>query len=140
MAQNPDNKPIMPRAELTGDICREIVTLANTYGGELLIGVTNGGYVTGVADPQDVIKRLGEMVRDYIRPDLTAFVSCEVREIEEKQVVAVTVRKGEQRPYNLAFFGFYRSGGVADIIAPQEHYLDFCGMFKHAGLSFPLSR
>ena len=139
MAQTNENTSFVPRAEPTFDTCREIVTLVNTYGGELLIGAANGGITSGVADPEDVIERLEKMLRDYSRPDVTEFVSCEVREKDEKQIVAVTVQKGARPPYYLMFGGFSR-GGVSDIIAPQEHYLDFCSAFRHAGLSFPLKR
>ena len=137
MAQANERITPEPVTVPTGDICSRIVTLANTYGGELLIGVTDGGAVAGVTEPENAIRRTKEMVRDYIRPDVSDAVGYEVREMDGKQIVAVTVRKGSRCPYRLAFFGFGR-GRVADIIAPQEHYLDFCNMFKQAGLSFPL--
>ena len=50
------------------------------------------------------------MVRDSIKPDVTMFVRYETQMIGEKQVIAVTVQKGTDRPYYLGSKGLKPSG------------------------------
>ena len=98
------------KSEIVNDICKEIVAFANTRGGELLIGVADDGTVVGVSEPDEVMLRMNNMVRDSIKPDVTMFVRYEIRKLEEKDVVAVTVQKGTDRPYYLAAKGLKPSG------------------------------
>lgn len=94
------------KSEIVNDICKEIVAFANTRGGELLIGVADDG----VSEPDEVMLRMNNMVRDSIKPDVTMFVRYEIRKLEEKDVVAITVQKGTDRPYYLAAKGLKPSG------------------------------
>lgn len=108
------------KAELVSDVCKEIVAFANTRGGELLIGVADDGSVVGVSDPDGVLLRLNNMVRDSVKPDVTMFVRYEVRRLDGRDVVAATVQKGTDRPYYLAAKGlkpggvYVRNGAAAD--------------------------
>ena len=98
------------KSEIVSDICTVIIAFANTRGGELLIGVTDDGVVVGVDDPDDVMLRMNNTVRDSIKPDVTMFVHYDVRTLDGKQIVAVTVQKGTDRPYYLAAKGLKPSG------------------------------
>ena len=115
-----ENETLELKSELVGDICKEVIAFANTHGGELLIGVAADGIAVGVADPDGVMLRMNNMVRDSIKPDVTMFVHYEIREMDGKQIVAVTVQKGTQRPYYLAAKGlkpggvYVRSGSATD--------------------------
>ena len=108
-----ENETLELKSELVGDICKEVIAFANTHGGELLIGVAADGIAVGVADPDGVMLRMNNMVRDSIKPDVTMFVHYEIREMDGKQIVAVTVQKGTQRPYYLAAKGL-KPGGVQE--------------------------
>ena len=99
------------KSETVSDICKEIVAFANTRGGEIWIGVADDGTVVGVSDPDETMLRINNMVRDSIKPDVTMFVRYEVRALDGKQIVAVTVQKGTDRPYYLAAKGL-KPGGV----------------------------
>lgn len=99
------------KSEIASDICKEIVAFANTRGGEIWIGVADDGAVVGVSDPDETMLRINNMVRDSIKPDVTMFVRYEVRALDGKQIVAVTVQKGTDRPYYLAAKGL-KPGGV----------------------------
>lgn len=50
------------------------------------------------------------MVRDSIKPDVTMFVRYETLSIETKNVIAVTVQKGTDRPYYLGSKGLKPTG------------------------------
>ena len=98
------------KREYTDDIKRTIIAFANTNGGDVLIGVEDDGTVVGVADTDDVMLRITNASRDSIRPDITLFMSCEVRAVEDKRIVAVHVQKGTASPYYLAAKGIRPEG------------------------------
>ena len=83
------------KAEIVGDICKEVIAFANTKGGTLYIGV---------------ILQLNNMIRDSIKPDVTMFVGYEAQHVSDKDIIAVTIQKGTDRPYYLSSKGLKPSG------------------------------
>lgn len=98
------------KSEVVGDVCKEIIAFANTGGGRLYIGVRNDGEIVGVENADHVMLQVSHMVRDSVKPDITMFIHYEVQEINEKQIVVVTVQKGTNRPYYLGNKGLKPSG------------------------------
>ena len=110
MAIRMESEVLEFKSEIVGDICKEVVAFANTRGGEIWIGVADDGTVIGVSDPDEAMLRINNMVRDSIKPDVTMFVRYEIRALDNKQIVAVTVQKGTDRPYYLAAKGLKPAG------------------------------
>lgn len=98
------------KSGVVSDICKEIIAFANTKGGTLYIGVSDDGNIVGIDNADHVTLQLNNMVRDSIKPDVTMFVRYESQTIEDKQIVAVTVQKGTDRPYYLGSKGLKPSG------------------------------
>ena len=98
------------KAEVVGDICKEVIAFANTKGGTLYIGVSNDGNVLGVKNADQVILQMNNMIRDSIKPDVTMFVGYEAQHISDKDIIAVTIQKGTDRPYYLSSKGLKPSG------------------------------
>ena len=98
------------KAEVVGDICKEVIAFANTKGGTLYIGVSNDGSVVGVKNADQVILQLNNMIRDSIKPDVTMFVGYEIQHVGDKDIIAVTIQKGTDRPYYLGSKGLKPSG------------------------------
>ena len=98
------------KAEIVGDICKEVIAFANTKGGTLYIGVSNDGSVVGVENADRVTLQLNNMIRDSIKPDVTMFVHYDTQRIADKDIVAVTIQKGTDRPYYLSSKGLKPSG------------------------------
>lgn len=98
------------KAEVVGDICKEVIAFANTKGGTIYIGVRDDGEVLGIENADHVTLQINNMVRDTIKPDVTMFVRYEAQEIDGKQILAVTVQKGTDRPYYLGSKGLKPSG------------------------------
>ena len=48
------------KAEVVGDICKEVIAFANTKGGTLYIGVSDDGSVVGVKNADQVILHLNK--------------------------------------------------------------------------------
>lgn len=108
------------KSEVTSDICKEIIAFANTHGGIIYVGVTDGGVPAGVANADETMLRISNMVRDSIKPDVTMFVRYEKIDAGGKDIIAVTIQRGVDRPYYLASKGlrpsgvYVRSGTSAD--------------------------
>lgn len=92
------------------DIKKEIVAFANCKGGKLYIGVRDDGTVVGVDDPDGVALQVSNMIRDAIKPDLTMFLHYETLKTGGKQVVAIDVQQGTERPYYIAKKGLRPEG------------------------------
>lgn len=92
------------------DIKKEIVAFANSKGGKLYIGVQDNGTVTGLDDPDGTALQISNMVRDAIKPDLTMFLRYETLCIDGKQIVALDIQRGTERPYYIAKKGLRPEG------------------------------
>ncbi len=98
------------KREYTDEIKKTVIAFANTRGGEVLIGVEDDGTVAGVPDVDGTMLKVTNALRDSIKPDITMFLLCEKREMDGKDVVAVSVQKGTACPYYLAAKGLRPEG------------------------------
>ena len=98
------------KSQLISDICKEIIAFANSRGGTLYVDVEDSGNVIGLADTDQSTLQLSNMIRDSIKPDVTMFVRYETLCVEGKNIIAVTVQKGTDRPYYLGSKGLKPSG------------------------------
>ena len=92
------------------DIKKEIIAFANSAGGTLYVGVADDGGIVGVENPDMVIQQISNMVRDSIKPDITMFIRYTAKNVERKQIVAVEIQRGTERPYYLAKKGLRPEG------------------------------
>lgn len=84
------------------DIKKEIIAFANCEGGKLYIGIQDDGTVIGVDDPDEIALQVSNMVRDAIKPDLTMFLHYRTLDEDGKQIVAIDIQRGTERPYYIA--------------------------------------
>ncbi len=105
-----ESKTLEYKREYTDDIRYTVVAFANTDGGKLFIGIDDDGQIRGVSDPDGVMLRVANMIRDAIRPDVTMFTELYVTEMEEKPVIVVHIQRGTARPYYLAAKGVRPEG------------------------------
>lgn len=115
-----ESETVELKSTVVADMCKEVIAFANTKGGTIYIGVENDGTVIGVDSADRVILQINHMVRDSIKPDVTMFVRYETQIVDRKQIVAVTIQKGTDRPYYLGSKGlkpngvYVRNGTSAD--------------------------
>ncbi|ALD20780.1 helix-turn-helix domain-containing protein [Hymenobacter sp. DG25A] len=78
-------------------IARTIVSLANTHGGQVLVGVDDDGRVVGVREPEEEMYVLRLAAELYTDPP----VPLAFEEVEEdgRTVLIVTVRESEHKPH-----------------------------------------
>ena len=98
------------KSEYIDNIKAAVIAFANTDGGTLYIGVEDDGNVCGVEDPDDVVLRVQNALRDAVRPDIMMFVHCTAEEWGGKTVVKIEVQRGTRRPYFLQGKGIRPEG------------------------------
>lgn len=98
------------KSMVVDDIKKEIIAFANSSGGKLYIGVSDDGTVVGVVNADETIQQVTNMVRDSIKPDITMFLHYSTMEADGKQVVAIDVQRGTNKPYYLAKKGLRPEG------------------------------
>ncbi len=113
------------KSEVNADFKKEVIALANTDGGTIYIGIDNNGLAIGVSNPDEVMAQIGNMIRDGIKPDLTAYTSIETMDEDETKIIRITVLRGVKRPYHLTDKGLKPSGvfvrhGVSSVPATDE--------------------
>lgn len=98
------------KREYTESIRKSVVAFANTDGGCIYIGVEDDGIAVGVADVDDVQKRVISLCRDGIQPDVMMFLSCDRIMIEGQNVIRLQVQRGTDCPYYLKGKGIRPEG------------------------------
>lgn len=99
------------KATVVDDIKKEIIAFANCDGGKLYIGVQDDGTVIGLDDPDSVALQISNMVRDSIKPDVTMFLHYKtITEENGKNILAVDIQRGTDRPYYIAKKGMRPEG------------------------------
>ncbi len=95
---------------LVDDVKKEVVAFANSHGGTIYIGIRDDGTVAGVQNVDVALQQAGNMVRDAVRPDATMSVHYDIETIDGKQVLAIRVQEGTNKPYYIAKNGLKPSG------------------------------
>lgn len=113
------------KEQINGEFKKEIIAFANTDGGEIYVGIARDGSITGITDPESEMEKIGNMIRDGIKPDLTAYTSIERVEDDGKALIRVSVSRGLKRPYHLTDKGLKPAGvfvrhGVSSVPATDE--------------------
>lgn len=98
------------KRELNESIKKELIAFANTYGGEIYIGIDYDGEIIGLVNAKQDLESVSNIIRDSIKPDLTLITSVKIIEIKGKEVIKIDVLKGIKRPYHLVSKGLKPSG------------------------------
>lgn len=105
-----ESETIELKEVVVDDIKKEIIAFANCDGGKLYIGVRDDGTVIGLDNADSVSLQISNMVRDAIKPDITMFLHYETIVENGKNIVAVDIQRGTDRPYYLAKKGMRPEG------------------------------
>lgn len=121
-----ENMNIELKEILTSELKKEVVAFANTCDGTIYIGINDKGEVIGIENSDDVIERAGASIRNAIKPDITMYVTLNVEQIENKNVIVIRVQRGISRPYYIAEKGLKPSGvyirqGNSSVPASEEY-------------------
>lgn len=113
------------KRELNQDFKKEIIAFSNSDGGEIFVGIDKDGTPVGVSDTESTMEAIGNMIRDGIRPDLTAYTSIETLSANGVSIIRVAVMRGVKRPYHLTDKGLKPTGvfvrhGVSSVPASED--------------------
>ena len=117
------------KESLSSSFARELVALANTIGGKILLGVRDDGTVIGVHDSNTLRARIQDIARNCDPP---------VRVLAELVggVFAVHVRESDAKPVQCSDGFFWRQGAVTQKLNRDE----ICDFFRVEGvIRFDLS-
>ena len=101
------------KRELTKDVEgleREVVSFLNSYGGELIIGITDDGTVYGVDDVDSVQVKIAQRLDSNIQPSCLGLFDILVERRENKHIIRLVVSAGSERPYYLTKYGMTSKG------------------------------
>lgn len=105
-----ESETVELKSGVSDEIKKEIIAFANCVGGKLYIGVQDDGTVVGVVNSNTVALKISNVVREAIKPDITRFIDYETIEEDGKEIVAVNIQRGTDRPYYLAEKGMHPEG------------------------------
>lgn len=92
------------------DLRKETIAMANCAGGMIYVGVNDDGSVEGITGCDEMIQRISNGIRDSIKPDITMFIHYEVQSVDGKDIIAIAVQSGTNKPYYLAAKGLRPEG------------------------------
>lgn len=98
------------KQELTDGLKKEVVAFANSEGGTIYIGINNDGSIVGVSHADSISLQAVNMIRDAIKPDISMFTTCNIENVENKNVIVISVQRGTVRPYYITEKGLKPSG------------------------------
>jgi ATP-dependent DNA helicase RecG len=101
------------KESLSSSFAREMVALANTAGGKMLLGVRDDGTVKGIADSNALRARIQDIARNCDPP-----VTVLVEPVGE--VMVVTVRESDAKPVQCSDGFFWRQGAVTQKLTRDE--------------------
>lgn len=138
-----ESRTVELKQEVNIELKKEVIAFANSEGGEIFVGVDRNGAVVGVPDAEKAIERIGNMIRDGIKPDLSDYTSISTVNETDKTVIRVNILRGTKRPYHLIDKGMKPSGvfirhGVSSVPATEETIREM--LRESDGVTFDRSR
>lgn len=85
------------KASFSNSFLKTVSAFANERDGEIIFGVADDGNVVGIEKAHDVRLRIENIINDNITP-LPVF-QLETKNIEDKDIIVLTVYQGEEPPY-----------------------------------------
>lgn len=80
-------------------ISRTLASLANTRGGQVLVGVEDNGRVVGVRDAEEERFLLGQAAAQYVDPPLSLRVEEVETDDDDRPVLVVSVAESSHKPH-----------------------------------------
>ncbi len=112
-------------------IAKEIVAFLNAYDGKIYIGITKQRKVAGISADNnkdkldEIMLKISNIITDQISPRCVEFVTVKHVVLDNKDVVEIDVRKGNElyyhKKYGMCEKGcFIREGTAAKPLTPEE--------------------
>ena len=111
---------------------KTITAFLNTKGGELLIGVSDGGHILGLEDDNfqnndKMMLHLTNLLKTHIGNEFLPFIKTEIIEFDEKKVLLITCKESKNRVF-LKIDGeeeFYVRNGPSSVKLEGSSLVDY---------------
>src|SRR3989344_3672401 len=111
---------------------KTITAFLNTKGGELLIGVSDGGHILGLEDDNfqnndKMMLHLTNLLKPHIGNEFLPFIKTEIIEFDEKKVLLITCKESKNRVF-LKIDGeeeFYVRNGPSSVKLEGSSLVDY---------------
>ncbi|MDR1309662.1 MAG: ATP-binding protein, partial [Deltaproteobacteria bacterium] len=77
---------------------KTVSAFANGVGGSIYVGVSNGGVIVGLANPQQAAEQVSELIRARIEPSIKNIV-IEPLHVDGKDILRMKISGGTNTPY-----------------------------------------
>lgn len=98
------------KENITENLCKEIISFANSKGGTIYIGYDDNSNLVGVENAKEKLDKISNMISDVIEPNMTFNVSLDIKKEENKDIIIIKVLKGTNRPYYIKKYGMTEKG------------------------------
>ncbi|HPR65304.1 MAG TPA: ATP-binding protein [Thermoanaerobaculia bacterium] len=105
------------KESLSGALSRELVAMANTIGGKILLGVRDDGTMAGVRDSNRLRAQVQDLARNCDPP-----VNILITPLDN--ILVISVRESENKPVQCSEGFFWRQGAATQKLT-REEILDF---------------
>ena len=105
-------------------VAANITSLANTKGGNILIGIGDKKEIIGISNAIEVSKRIEKISHDFISPPTS--VSLKIQQINGKEILVVTIPQSKNPPHFFQGRVFHRFGGNNQLLTSKfiTHLID----------------
>lgn len=94
------------KAQLNDSLEKEVVAFLNSAkGGDLYIGVDDGGQVVGIEDADALMLTISDRIKNNILPSCLGLYDVYAEEHDGKTIIHVIVTRGTEKPYYLKRYG-----------------------------------
>lgn len=111
-------KSQLPSEELAETVC----AFANTKGGTIIVGVTNGGQIRGFSHPKYGVDHVDNVVSASVDP--IPVVSTRSTSIRGHPLLVIQVQEGASKPYMLRQRGVYIRSNATDRVADRNETIE----------------
>ena len=115
--KNGENVKLTFKEKFDNTFVHDACALANTHGGEIILGITKSGNLTGLTHKS--IREEVEKSINTIEPKISFKIIT-----PEKEVITVAVTEGEKKPYQCAD-GFFIREGTETVKLSHKEFMSF---------------
>ena len=96
---------------------KSVCGFLNHKGGKVYFGI-NKGKIDGQEVSEQTLKSISQKIRQRIKPEIS--LEIKVLEIEDKKIIEVKIKEGDNKPYYLDGIAYKRVGTENVVVPPEE--------------------
>lgn len=105
-----ENETLEFKREVNDSIVKEVIALANTKGGTIIIGHNDDGSVYGIENVKKEIDKISNKLHDSIEPNIDFLVTLKITKEDNKDIIILEVLQGTNKPYYIKGKGMTSEG------------------------------